>query len=111
MRILARLPAREIEGADQVLEGVVGEFVSGNQCRIWPALTYDAAANQTRIAFFTEWRQQATPADLSELVSYTDKLMGKAPEVMTETRLDPTTEPDNIEWLRSGKAPKPRRTN
>jgi hypothetical protein len=41
MRILARLPKREIEGADEVLEGFVGEFASGNQCRIWPAMTYD----------------------------------------------------------------------
>jgi hypothetical protein len=29
MRILARLPKREIEGADEVLEGFVGEFASG----------------------------------------------------------------------------------
>ena len=80
MRILARLPMREIEGADEVLEGVVAEFASGNQCRIWPALTYDREANQTRIAFFTEWRYAATPDDIGELTRYTDELMGKPPE-------------------------------
>ena len=111
MRILARLPMREIEGADEVLEGFVAEFSSGNQCRIWPALTYDREANQTRIAFFTEWRRVATPEDIAELTGYTDELMGKRPEVLTETTSDPCAEPENVEWLRSGKAPTPKRAN
>jgi hypothetical protein len=111
MRILARLPRREIEGADEVLEGFVGEFASGNQCRIWPAMTYDREANQTRIAFFTEWRRVATPDDIAELTAYTDELMGKPPELLTETNADPCAEQENVEWLRTGKRPVPRRSN
>jgi hypothetical protein len=109
--ILARLPAREIEGAYQVLDGLVGEVSSGNQCLIWPAMRYDAEAHQTRIAFFTEWRVTPTPEDQRELIAYTDSLMGKPPAVITETRADPTTDQENVEWLRSGKPPSPRRTN
>jgi hypothetical protein len=109
MKILARLPSREIEGADQVLEGVVIEVASGNQCRIWPAMTYDADADQTRIAFFTEWRRRATPDDLAELMAYTDSLMGKKPELLNETSADPCADQENIEWLRTGKAPMPKR--
>ena len=111
MRILARLPMREIEGADEVLEGFVAEFSSGNQCRIWPALTYDREANQTRIAFFTEWRRVATPGDIAEPTGYTDELIGKRPEILTETTSDPCAQPENVEWLRTGKPPKPRRAN
>ena len=111
MRILARLPMREIEGADEVLEGFVAEFSSGNQCRIWPALTYDREANQTRIAFFTEWRRVATPDDMAELTHYTDGLMGKRPELLTETASDPCVVQENLEWLRTGRPPKPKRTN
>ena len=87
-----------------MLEGFVGEFASGNQCRIWPALTYDREANQTRIAFFTEWRRVATPGDIAELTGYTDELMGKRPEILTETTSDPCAEQGNVEWLRSGQA-------
>ena len=111
MRILAKLPKREIEGADEILEGFVAEFSSGNQCRIWPALTYDREANQTRIAFFTEWRRVATPDDIGQLTRYTDELMGKPPELLTETTSDPCAEQENVEWLRTGKPPKPRRAN
>ena len=63
MKFLAKLPPREIESADQVLEGVVAEVSSGNHCRFWPALTRDASSNGTRIAFFVEWRQPPTPED------------------------------------------------
>ena len=41
MKVVATLPPREIDGADQVLEGVVAEFESANHCRIWPATTCD----------------------------------------------------------------------
>jgi hypothetical protein len=102
---------REIEGADEILEGFVAEFSSGNQCRIWPALTYDREAHQTRIAFFTEWRRGATPGDIAELTGYTDELMGKRPEILTETTSDPCAEQGNVDWLRSGRKPPPRRTN
>ena len=111
MRILARLPRREIESADEVLEGFVAESSSGNQCRIWPALAYDREANQTRIAFFTEWRRVATPEDIAELTGYTDGLMGKRPEILTETASDPCAEKENLDWLRVGRRPRPRRSN
>ena len=111
MRFLARLPPREIEGADQVLEGVVVEVASGNQCRLWPAMTYDQAANQTRIGFFLEWRRSATPDDIAEVTAYTDSLMGKRPQILTETTSDPGADDRNVEWLRTGKMPAPRRTN
>jgi hypothetical protein len=74
-------------------------------------MTYDREANQTRIAFFTEWRCVATPDDIAELTAYTDELMGKPPELLTETTSDPCAEPENVEWLRSGKPPTPKRAN
>lgn len=111
MKVLARLPAREIEGADQVLDGIVAEVASGNQVRVWPAMTYAAETNQTRIAFFTEWRRPPTPEDQRELIAHTDALMGKGPALMTETTGDPTADKQNVEWLRTGKPPKPRKTN
>ena len=75
MKVIARLPPREIEGAHQVLEGVVGECISGNYCRFWPAMTYDDQTNQTRIAFFTEWFRPATPADMEEFMAFTNAMM------------------------------------
>ncbi|HZT29438.1 MAG TPA: hypothetical protein VFA33_06125 [Bryobacteraceae bacterium] len=111
MRIIGSLPPREIDGAEQVLGGVVGELASGNYVRFWPAMTYDAETNQTRIAFFTEWYMPPTPDDQRELMAYTDKLMEKPPELTTESKGDPTTNQENVEWLRSGKKPKPRRAN
>ena len=111
MKILAKLPPREIEGADQVLDGVVAEMSSGNLCRFWPALTYDREKDQTRIAFFMEWYQPATPNDIAELTAYTNKLMSKEPEMLTEVKGDPTQDAANTEWLRTGKKPAPRRTN
>jgi hypothetical protein len=39
MKLLARLPPREIKGAQKVLDGVVAEVASGNMCRLWPAVT------------------------------------------------------------------------
>ena len=112
MKILANLPPRKIEGADEVLEGFVGECASGNQVRAWPAMTYDDERNQTRIAFFTEWRQGPTPNDTAELIAFTDSMMGKPPELMTECgKADPTTVKENIDWLRTGKAPARRRAN
>jgi hypothetical protein len=111
MRVLASLPARHIDGADQVLDGIAAEVASGNQVRVWPALTYDWEANQTRIAFFTEWRRSPTPEDQWELITHTDALMGRGPALMTETQGDPTADKQNVEWLRTGKPPKPRKTN
>lgn len=111
MKFLARLPARVIEGADQVLDGIVGEVASGNQVRVWPAMTYASETNQTRIAFFTEWRLPPTPDDEHELIAYTDALMGKPPALLTECKGDPTAQQENVDWLRTGKQPKPRRTN
>ena len=111
MRIIGELPPREVEGADQVLNGVVGELASGNYFRLWPALTYDREANQTRIAFFIDWYQPPTPDDQGEVTAYTNKLMNGSPELATETHGDPTTDKENVEWLRSGKKPKRRRTN
>ncbi len=63
MRIVNKLAPREIDGADEVLDGVVAELSSGNYVRFWPAMTYDTEANQTRIAFFTEWYLPPTPDD------------------------------------------------
>ncbi len=111
MKILARLPSREIEGAHEVLDGLVGEVSSGNQCRVWPAMTYVPETNQTRIAFFVEWRFPSTPEDDAELMAYTDTLMGKQPAVVTGTTADPCADQENVEWLRSGKPPKRRRAN
>jgi hypothetical protein len=111
VKVLARLPSREIDGADQVLPGVVAEVASGNQVRVWPAMTYDRQADQTRIAFFTEWRRRPTPEDERELIAYTDAFMGKAPALRTECHGDPTIQQENVDWLRTGKIPKPRRTN
>ena len=111
VKFLARLPAREIDGADQVLEGALVEVASGNQCRLWPALTYDAGADQTRIAFFMEWRCAPTPNDMSEITAYTNSLMGKPPALVTETHEDPCTDRENVEWLRSGKPPACKRAN
>jgi hypothetical protein len=111
MKLLARLPPREIEGADRVLDGAVAEVASGNRVRLWPAMTYVPETNQTRIAFFTEWRLPPTPEDERELIAATDEMMGKPPELITETKGDPTVEQENVDWLRTGKAPKPRRTN
>ena len=111
MRIVNRLPPRPIEGADTVLDGVVAEVASSNLCRFWPALTSVAGSNQTRIAFFMEWLRPPTPDDQAEVMAYTDKLMGKAPEVATEVHGDPTADQANVGWLRSGKKPKSRRTN
>jgi hypothetical protein len=111
MKILARLPSREIEGAHEVLDGLVGEVSSGNQCRVWPAMTCVPETNQTRIAFFVEWRFPSTPEDDAELMAYTDTLMGKPPEVVTGTTEDPCSVEENVEWLRSGKRPKRKRAN
>jgi hypothetical protein len=38
-------------------------------------------------------------------------MMGKAPELLTETKGDPGREPGNAEWLRTGKKPARRRGN
>ena len=111
IRILAKLAPREIDGADEVLEGVVAEVSSGNLCRLWPAMTYDDAKNQTRIAFFFEWRQSPAPNDIAEVTAYTNELMGKPPELMTETKNDPGHDASNAEWLRTGTKPARRRTN
>ncbi len=111
MKILATLPPREIEGADEVLSGMVGETASGNQVRVWPAMTYVPDTNQTRIAFFMEWRLPPTPDDEAEVIAYSDKLMGKSHDLMTTCKGDPTVEQENVDWLRDGKRPKPRRTN
>jgi len=111
MRIVGSLPPREVEGAEQVLGGVVGELASGNVCRFWPAMTYDRDADQTRIAFFVEWYQSPTPDDQRELTAYTDNLMGGPPALATECKGDPTASQENVEWLRSGTPPKPRRSN
>jgi hypothetical protein len=111
MNVLALLPKREIEGADEVLEGMLAEVASGNQCRIWPAMTYDREHHETRIAFFMEWRRVPTPDDIAEVTAYTNTLMRKPPELMTEAQSGPCAEQENIDWLRTGKAPKPRRTN
>jgi hypothetical protein len=111
LRVLATLPAREIEGADQVLEGMLVEVSSGNQCRVWPAMTYDAERKQTRIAFFLEWRRLSTPDDIVEVTAFTNTLMGKTPSVTTEGNIDPREDQDNLDWLRSGKAPAPKRSN
>jgi len=105
MKIIANLPPRDIEGADQVLSGLVIECASGNHCRVWPAMTYDADADQTRIAFFTEWRQPSTLEDMAELMAFTDGLMGKPPAVVTEGP-DPCTDQQNVNWLRIGQKPK-----
>jgi len=74
-------------------------------------MTYDSALNQTRIGFFIEWRRQATPEDVAEVTSWTDRLMGKPPEFRTEGKSDPCADNQNLEWLRTGKMPAPRRTN
>jgi len=111
MKILAKLPPREIEGAQRVLEGVVAEVSSGNMCRVWPAMTYDEERNQTRIAFFFEWRTLPTPDEIAEVMAFTNEMMGKAPELLTETKGDPGRETGNAEWMRTGKKPPARRTN
>ncbi len=111
MKLLARIPAREIDGADRVLDGLVAETASGNQCRIWPAMTYDADAKQMRIAFFIEWRGMATPNDTAEVMAFTNSLMGKPPAVITETTSDPCANNENVEWLRTGRLPAPKKTN
>lgn len=41
MKILARLAPREVAGADHVLDGMLAEVASGNQCRVWPTETRD----------------------------------------------------------------------
>ncbi len=111
MKILAGLPPREIAGADQVLSGVLAQVASGNEVQVWPAMTYDREANQTRIAFFTVWWRPPTPEDQRELVEYTDALMGKPPALMTECKGNPAEQQENVDWLRTGKPPKARRTN
>ncbi len=58
MKILGTVEPREVEGADTSLDGYLIECRSGNQCCVYPALTYDAGANQTRIAFFTGWHDR-----------------------------------------------------
>lgn len=78
MNFLARLPSREIEGAHEVLDGLVGEVSSGNQCRVWPAMTYVPQTNQTRIAFFVEWRFPSTPEDDAELMALHGHVDGQA---------------------------------
>lgn len=108
MNILNILPPREIEGADEVLDGVVLECQSGNVCRVWPAMTYDRERDQTRIAFFMEWYRPATPDDIAEVTEYTNGLMGTGPELLTE---GPMLSQENVDWLRTGKAPRPRKAN
>ncbi len=106
MTILGKLEPREIEGADEVLEGVLAEFTSGNQCCIWPAMTYDSGLRQTRIAFFTGWRTQPSDADFQELVAYTDGLMGKSRDFATFAKGDPCTNATAVTWLATGEKPK-----
>jgi hypothetical protein len=111
MQIIGTLPPREIDGADQVLDGMVVETTSGNHCRFWPAMVSDDAAQQTRIAFFMEWRCMATPEDIAEVTALTNELMGATPAFTTESVADPCTNPENLEWLRSGKIPPPPKAN
>jgi hypothetical protein len=37
--------------------------------------------------------------------------VGKGPVFITETKDNPTVEQESIDWLRTGKMPKPRRVN
>ncbi len=103
MKILGTLPPREIKGADEVLEGAVFMMASGNLCRFWPAMTADMETDQTRIAFFMEWYQRPTDADVAELTAHTDQLMGKPSEFVAGGTGDERA----LEWLRTGKEPKP----
>jgi hypothetical protein len=110
MRLLKTLPARKSSAAT-VLEGVLAETSSGNHCRFWPAITRDAATKETRVAFFIEWRCMATPDDIAELTALTDEIMGGTPAFFTDGIIDPWTNEENLEWLRSGKTPPPKRAN
>lgn len=110
MKVIGKLPPREIEGADVVLDGMVGEVESGNRCAVWPAMTRVEGADQARIAFFIEWKRDTTPDDLSEAMAFVNKVMGgDQPLFLTEGKGDPTRIAENTEWLRNGKVPPPRR--
>jgi len=49
--------------------------------------------------------------DIAEVTEYTNELMGKPPELMTETKNDPGHDAINAEWLRTGTKPARRSTN
>ncbi len=106
MTILGKLEPREIEGADEVLPGMLLQFNSGNQCYMWPALTYDPALDQTRIGFFTGWKTEPSNEDTQELMAYTNDLMGKPPDAITAHKGDPFVHPANTKWLATGEKPK-----
>lgn len=106
MNILGRLAPRQVDGADEVLEGILWESASGNRCCVWPVLTHDLELRETRVAFVTGWRVEPSPEDFKELMAFTDSLMGKAPDFVTAHQGDPCTNSVNTEWLRTGQKPK-----
>lgn len=115
MTILGKVSAASrrshIEGATE-LDGVLAAVESGNEVILWPTLTYDEGKDQTRIAFFLEWRNASTPNDIAEVIAFTDSLMDKTAAFYTETPNggDPFADERNTEWLRAGTPPKSGRT-
>ncbi len=108
MHILGKIPAREIPGADEVLEGFVAQMDSGNFCRCWPALTYDTEKHETRIGFFMEWVSLPSLEDQAEFTAHTDQLMGR--EAMF-SRAGNSFDEESLRWLRTGKQPKVQKPN
>lgn len=111
LRVIGLLPPREIPGADRVLDGFVIQTSAGNFCRIWPAMTEDSDKDQTRVAFFMEWKDLASPEDIQEVTELTNELMNNAEPVVGIVGQETPFVAENLEWLRSGKLPKPKRPN
>lgn len=106
MRILGMVEPRVIEGADEVYPGMWAECQSGNCVMVWPAVTHDAVARESRIAMFFAWKEPATEADLKEAQECIDQLMGGPPDLVIYSADEQRDEKQLQDWLRTGAEPK-----